>query len=203
MARGLQNKLSQLEPVSNWHQPAEGAFMKLKSLLGLKKGKFGVMGFALAASVSLLYPSHSQALIAIFAAASDNNSSSGGSSHHHHRHHSHCGHRDSHGNVYVGSGSWTAEDFFVFLFFVILDEKVDANGMSVTKTELLQNGYSEFEIDSLLVEQSKLTQSLVSQNLKLQVSSNETRESLKEGLLKINSDLSDSYIDMVADYAGL
>lgn len=137
-----------------------------------------------------LAPKNAEALIITLGAISD-----------HYDHDHHHGHHHHSGGVWIITDS--IETFFFFLFFLVLDEKSDAQGLSITKQELLDNGYTELEVEQINADQAKLLEKLSSQNISLKLDKKETRESLRRDLLSIESSLSDLYINTIADAVGL
>ncbi len=89
---------------------------------------------------------------------------------------------------------------FTFFPFCLLEEKNEQG--SVSRQDLLNNGYPEEEIAVIFHDQNQLIQNLKAKNLKIEITEKDTAATLQSDLREIHPAVSDTYVRFFLDYNG-
>ena len=85
--------------------------------------------------------------------------------------------------------------------FCLLDQEGILRPTSLQ--DLLDNGYSAKDANTILMDQKNIQQVLLAQRLSLKVQKQETRDSVRESLVSIYPTVSDLYVDFLTSQLGL
>ena len=90
----------------------------------------------------------------------------------------------------------------IVLPLCLLDE--EGNGQyATTAAHLAANGYSSEEINQIIADQASTVVGLKAKHAQLKIMSFDTRESIAKDLRKVNPSVSETYINFIAESAGL
>lgn len=93
----------------------------------------------------------------------------------------------------------------VILPVCLFDEKMPTDervaSSQVSYDVLKDNGYDDETIKLIQIDQIKVSEALIAQNLHLSLSKNDTIESVKTGLQELVPDVSDAYVQFFWEYA--
>lgn len=88
-----------------------------------------------------------------------------------------------------------------FLPLCLLDEK--NSSVQLTTENLIAQGFSSEEVTTIMSDQKLLTKRLFDNNMKLEVRSTDTRESIRSEVLSIAPEVSDLYLNFLFEVKGL
>src|SRR3989338_7641948 len=87
----------------------------------------------------------------------------------------------------------------VILPICILDQQAEGN--TITKQDLLDNGYTEEEAELYFANQTKVLEELVNSNQKIMISPKDTAQTIAHDLRTIYPEANQLYIDTFLDFA--
>ena len=98
-----------------------------------------------------------------------------------------------------GTAEWAA--CLILLPFCIFEK--DMKGGSFNVSDLTKNGYSPAEAADIMKNQKALVEKLHAQKLRFSIDARDSRDSLKLQILSVHPQASATYLDFVANQAGL
>ena len=89
----------------------------------------------------------------------------------------------------------SADKWLNFAGIILMDQKLTSVS-SVSREDLLENGYSEAQADQILTDSKKLNDQLTTENKVISLTDSETLTSVRDGLRTILPDASEEFLDV-------